>query len=136
MSPPGQSSSVRRSHSRGEHTHDKAFATATDKTTIPPSKTNGTLIFVQMVLSTNTLSYDLYTQLYNATGNPNFVPFIGFLDLSLSFLHLKQLLPRSLPVQSSNFTCQLHKMSKVPFYLLLQLIKELRLVITISTFQT
>lgn len=43
--PPGQSSFVSGSHSRGEHTHDRARATATDKTTMPPRSIHANLIF-------------------------------------------------------------------------------------------
>lgn len=40
--PAGQSSLVRVSHSRGEQTQDKARATATERTMMPPRSTNGT----------------------------------------------------------------------------------------------
>lgn len=42
--PPGQSSSVRTSHSSGEHTHERALATASDSTTMPPKRSNAALI--------------------------------------------------------------------------------------------
>jgi len=44
--PPGQSSSVRTSHSTGEHTHERALATASDSTTMPPRRSNGALILL------------------------------------------------------------------------------------------
>lgn len=43
--PPGQSSSVRISHSKGEHTQERALATASENTTMPPSNSNEALIF-------------------------------------------------------------------------------------------
>lgn len=43
--PPGQSSSVRMSHSKGEQTQERALATATENTTMPPSNSNEALIF-------------------------------------------------------------------------------------------
>ena len=48
VSPPGQSSSARESHSRGEQTQDSALATATESTTMPPSSTSGTRIFPRL----------------------------------------------------------------------------------------
>ena len=45
MRPPGQSSSVRISHSKGEHTQERALATASENTTMPPSNSNEALIF-------------------------------------------------------------------------------------------
>lgn len=53
--PPGQSSSVRMSHSSGEHTHERALATASDSTTMPPKRSNGALILL-LSLSTAVLS--------------------------------------------------------------------------------
>lgn len=53
--PPGQSSSVRTSHSSGEHTHERALATASDSTTMPPKRSNGALILPSS-LSTAVLS--------------------------------------------------------------------------------
>lgn len=46
MRPPGQSSLVRTSHSSGEHTHERALATASDSTTMPPKRSNGALILL------------------------------------------------------------------------------------------
>lgn len=44
VSPPGQSSSVRTSHSNGEQIHESALATARERTIIPPNKISGAFI--------------------------------------------------------------------------------------------
>lgn len=46
MRPPGQSSLVRTSHSSGEHTHERALATASDSTTMPTRRSNEALILL------------------------------------------------------------------------------------------
>lgn len=69
--PPGQSSVVRTSHSSGEHTHERALATASDSTTIPPNRSNGALILLSSLsISTVAPSILLVSSLFSYLVSP------------------------------------------------------------------
>jgi len=63
--PPGQSSSVRMSHSSGEHTHERALATASDSTTMPPKRSNGALILLSSLSTASPSTIILVSSLFS-----------------------------------------------------------------------